>query len=1063
MKKRYLAIIGLAMAGIFSASGPAQAQNGTSPLAGKTVHLYNPFGEAPSVIFLGGGDFALTSESGNWLKFDFSSVGTSLQPWVQQFHFHTKDYQQQFGPAGLTGGAEFEATVFPAGAKEIWIMVDPQGEPKAVPTVLTAPPRQVHVFNPWPISGPEIVLNGVRKGMLVDAEHCGWYLEYILATGPLKAHFANVADGEPWGKGGLQDPADFDLTAEFQAKGSSLWISDLGAITAAYPGKEGTCTYLMAATVHDLAMTHPDYSPSGAGVITGMVQSQLGPDRKPVAAGAAPAHFSTWFNSDSTKAMPLKGYESCVDLTMGKSDDGQWEYDSYHTPAKGYFPIDQANRLDANAGPSCYNDPVTGASISTNESHNFGFCMESHASFIYQKGQVFQFRGDDDVWVFIDNKLALDLGGAHVATPGSIAMDSQGLIAGKQYNWDFFFCERKECASSLRIKTTIYFKQQRGLDHEEVSPSAGGVQYRIIKREGGTGACGSLTGTLKEVEPGPLLFTLFDPAGNKVQDLPPGISFGGITLEAPKVVVDTSMVTGLAPGIYRIVYKEIAHPEIQDEVRFTLASKNKVEFDPPFSQDTSVGGLVRLTVANRQQGALVPMAETYALILPAGLEVYADKAKTTRITAGTLLKTDATGLDSLWVTADSADLMNLAGKTYILGITGSTRKDTLTFRMPPLDLPKAVSASLFDDDADGIADRFVAVYDRDITGIPPKQIGMRWPSSAVAIESAQSDLPNKIEGGKNLVLTGRYSQTPLTGGEGIYSSTYPARGKDSVQSLPILDRVGPIILKAEISLGKTTDTLRMVFSEPIATASITAGPQDLFRYKAMPADAPIAYPPQTLAWNADGTEATLLFSNASAAFPHAGYLVRAEDGPGRIADASGNATGTASRFRLITGPQRAAIHTVTYRSFAPDQTLLDAPAILPSLQPLDSKVAEVVERTGRMGHLIATDLGGFAVKDDFSNVDPSQVTLEYAVAYFTNLGVPVREDKRMLSCRDAVYSGDCLTHRGFVFVGWNYTAADGAKVATGAYVARIRFWIRVSGKVVESDGLDQVWGILRKD
>jgi hypothetical protein len=102
------------------------------------------------------------------------------------------------------------------------------------------------------------------------------------------------------------------------------------------------------------------------------------------------------------------------------------------------------------------------------------------------------------------------------------------------------------------------------------------------------------------------------------------------------------------------------------------------------------------------------------------------------------------------------------------------------------------------------------------------------------------------------------------------------------------------------------------------------------------------------------------------------------------------------------------------------------------------------------------------VKDDFNQVEPSQVVLEYQSSYFTNFGTQVNGDKRVIACTDALFKNDCLANRGFVFVGWNYTAKDGAKVATGAYVARLRYQVKVAGKVAESGGLDQIWGILRK-
>ena len=1052
-------ILGLAI--VLGASGAAPAQQDPSPLQGKTVHLYNPFNGTEPVLDLSGTGRPMAHETGNWYKLALDTVAF----YIKEFNLRTADYQQKLGKTGLGKDGPFGADAFGTG-KEIWIIVDPHGPESAAPSILLSPPRLVHLLNPWPANGPEAILNGVHKPMLVDLEHCGWYTEYILTSGAANGYFANVADGEKWGKGGLGDATPFDFTALFGTFGSDLWIVDATDISGAFPNKTVSCTYEMAATVHDMAMTHPDYGPGGGALTTGMVLPALGTDHKPAPAPktlSTNPNFNTWFNSDPAKAMPLKGAETCVDLQMGKSDDGLWEYDSYRTAVHGYFPIDDFNTLDKNSGPSCYKNPSTGQyqNLPAGDTHNFGFCMESHANFIYKKGQVFEFRGDDDVWVFINNKLALDLGGVHEALPGKINLDTLGLQEGKSYAWDFFFCERKMCSSSLRIKTTIYFKQQRALDHAEEKQPGGGTNYRVIKRIGGSGACGSSSDSLKEVTPGPLVFTLFKATGDSIQDLPKGTSFGGINVGEAMVTVDTSKLSGLAPGTYRIVFYEAANPRLRDEVRFNVAARNVVEFDPPYLVEAVLGSTVKVVAANRFKDSLVAQAAPWSPAFPAGLSVYTDAEKTAKIASGAKLTTQATGLDTLWLTGDPAAT---ADQAYTLTIPGSSKPVKVTFKLPPLDIPAADSANLYDDDGDGRGDRLEVAYDRDITAALPKALAYRWPASNAADSSLGTDFASKLQaGGKTLVFRGKpLSAGILTAGEGLVKSTYAARGKDSVQSVTIRDKMGPVIRTASMHLGQAYDTLRLVFSEPIAAAARAAKPEDLFGYRLGDASAVSALAPHDAAWAADGTAVSLTFAANATPEPKAGDFVRLNDGPGLAADAAGNRPGTQTRFRVITGDKRTGILTVTYREIPPDPALFAGPIFQPSLEAPGADVKEVVNRTGRMGHLLLADLADYAAGNGVTVPEPSQVALEYSVALFTNLGLPVAAKKGSLLCTDAIFQGDCRAHRGRVFLGWNYTSDARSKVGTGAYVALFEFRVKVLGKTEASGNLKQVWGLLRK-
>ena len=178
------------------------------------------------------------------------------------------------------------------------------------------------------------------------------------------------------------------------------------------------------------------------GLKTGLVSNTLSANDTPTYIGVGTgggANAAGTINSDATfqgwwTTQAGVNQEFTKTLTLNETFAGSGIY-LYDNPA--FFPIDGEGF--GNQG----------------NAHNYHFTSQLAASFTYQAGQTFSYRGDDDLWVYINDQLVIDLGGVHTPQAAFVNLDDLGLTAGNDYSFDLFFAERHTTLSNFKMETSI--------------------------------------------------------------------------------------------------------------------------------------------------------------------------------------------------------------------------------------------------------------------------------------------------------------------------------------------------------------------------------------------------------------------------------------------------------------------------------------------------------------------------------------------------------------------------------------------------------------------------------
>ncbi|MCF0220798.1 MAG: fibro-slime domain-containing protein, partial [Fibrobacter sp.] len=871
------------------------------------------------------------------------------------------------------------------------------------------------------------------------------------------------------------------------------------------------------------------------GHVLGMVEEFLGKDGLPVRVDStlfpwnqcsAGREVDKWFVPEVIATGPDgKEYTNatCRDIDLKLDAEGFWLADVTESPNgcndpdnPGFYPLDDFEYLDS---AKQVKNPKFDWNVSGCR-HNYSFSMKISAQFKYIKGQYFEFRGDDDVWVFINNRLVVDIGGCHSPVEGAVDLDTLGLEEGVEYPFHIFFSERNATGSNFKMRTSINLQTQKTYYSEEVPASDGIISYNLMQLLVDESLSCDVSSVSKvEKKAAQSVFTLV--GGNFPKDgvsLDPGVNYGGITINENMAgfSIDTSAIVrsrSLPSGNYVLICYLASDQTQYQMIPFVVPEypKPDIAFVDVFNPTDSLKILdptglnlrgqrlgddpkndTLLAHVTYPEGVPLKVAVLYVGSVCADCIVplnFVTKDSLSFLDAhGQIVNsvtTDSSGFAYFYVVGEAA-MENGSFKISSDYVSNEIEWKNIHFKEPPV--PFVSHAKMFDVDGNGIPDSLVIPFSKPFGENVPDSLSWSFGESIFHDYFGKSSIEPLVVSDSLLIIRdgGDLLKSVFTGstdeiytGSIKYHYTYQDEDTgDSVKlgmSASIEDHVGPVILSAIIEPKNEDISMLTVNLSEGTVGKITDGANAFAVYRDS-VDISDSLVFNSVIANSKGTVYTIYFrKRADGTLPVLGDSIRLV--PGEFKDLSGNAPHFNNPKVRITGKQRTQVTVPGIVKIGDDDSWDYKKDIVPVLVPANKNVKEIAEELGRPGALLNFNLGELATEimmnlPSAADRDSAlaSIRIDYENYYFTHLGGYVNHVKGTVRCNDsAVFynandpeKSNCYDNPGNVFFLWNGLSNKKRIVGTGVYIAKVKVKIR-SGRSVAGESNDTYRvGIKRK-